>query len=165
MECVVRPFARLEPVLRHVVSPAFRPGVAPLLLHHFMPHVPAYLRVFIALAILVAPMRRGVEEVALWSGVSSRTIERWLHRAGWPAAHVVLQSFIALDAVWMMTEYGWTAERVRQVRALPHASSVTRLLAKYAGSRPAWLCEDGGFGAALTYVTEALLPRGEHLAG
>jgi hypothetical protein len=159
MECVMRPFAQLEPVLRHVLSPAFRPGVAPLVLHHFMPHVPAHLRVFIALAILVAPMRRGVEELALWSGVSSRTIERSLRRAGWPAAHVVLQSFVALDTVWMMTEYGWTARRVRQVRAFPHESSLTRLLARYAGSRPATLGEDGGFAAALAYVTEALVPR------
>jgi DNA-binding phage protein len=159
MECVVRPFARIEPVLRHMLSPSHRPGVAPLLLHHFMPHVPMALRVFIALTILVGPARRGVEEVARWSGVSSRTIERRLRHAGWPAAHVVLRSFSALDAVWLMTEYGWSARRVQLVRAFPHPSSVTRLLARYAGSRPATLSEDGGFAAALERVTGVLLTR------
>lgn len=159
MECVVRPFAGLEPVLRQMLSPEYRPGVAPLLLHHFIPRVPEALRVFIALAILLAPARRGVEEVARWSDVSPRTLERRLRRAGWPAARVVLHSFAALDAAWMMTEYGWSARRVQLVRSFSHASSVTRLLARYAGSLPSTLREDGGFAAALEHVTGALLGR------
>jgi hypothetical protein len=158
MECVVRPFARLEPVLRSMLAPDYRPGVAPLLLHHFLTRVPDTAAVFVALAILTAPARRSVEELATWSGVTSRTIERRLLRAGMPTARVVAQSFAALDAVWLMTEYGWSARRVQQVRAFSHPSGVTRLLASYAGTRPSTLVEDGGFAAVLERVTRALLP-------
>lgn len=159
MECAVRPFARQAPMLREMLSPMYRPGVAPLLLHHFMPLVPASLHSFVAVAILVAPQPRGVEEVARWSGVSPRTIERRLRRAGWPAARVVLQSFTALDAVWLMTEYGWSARRVQQVRRFSHPSGVTRLLGAYVGSRPSTLAEDGGLSAALEHVAEVLAGR------
>jgi hypothetical protein len=159
LECAARPFARLAPVLQHMRSPSYRPGVAPLLLHHFMPHVPPTLCVFMALAILSASARHSVDELARWSGVSERTIERRLQQAGWPAAHVALRSFMALDAVWLMTEYGWAARRVQLMRGFPHASSVTRLLARYAGTRPVTLLRDGGFPAALEHVTRVLMSR------
>jgi hypothetical protein len=157
MECVVRPFGRLEPVLRHMLSPAYRPGVAPLLLQHFLPRVPAAVSVFVALAILTASVRPSVEELAAWSGVSPRTIERRLRRADLASARSLARAFAALDAVWLMTEYGWSARRVQQVRGFAHASSVTRLLASYVGTRPSTLMEDGGFSAALEHVTRVLL--------
>jgi hypothetical protein len=159
LECAARPFARLAPLLQHMCSPSYRPGVAPLLLHRVMPSVPSALGVFIALAILSAPARRGVEEVARWSGVSSRTIERRLQQAGFPAAHVVLRSWAPRDAAWLMTEYGWTARRVQLMRNFAHPSGVTRLLARYAGTRPATLQLDGGFPAALAHVMRVLMPR------
>ena len=159
MECVVRPFARLEPTIRRMLAPKYRPGVAPLLLHHFMPHVPAALRTFVVLAILTAPERRTVEELARWCRMSPKTIGRRLRRAGWPGALVVVQSFAALDVTWLMTEYGWSARQVRKVRSFSHPSGVTRLLTTYAGTRPSTLMEDGGFPAALARVTATLLPR------
>ena len=159
MECAVRPFARLERVVRFVLAPDYRPGVAPLLLHHFMPHVPAALVLFVALAILEAPARRSVGELAAWSHSSVRTIERHLQREGWPAAHVVMQSFSALDAVWLMTEYGWSAQRVQAARGFSHPSGVTRLLSTYAGTKPATLGVDGGFPAALEHVSRVLRIR------
>jgi hypothetical protein len=60
--------------------------VAPLLLHHFMPRVPHALALFVALAILEAPARRSVTELAARSQSSLRTIERHLRREGWPTA-------------------------------------------------------------------------------
>jgi hypothetical protein len=48
---------------------------------------------------------------------------------------------------------------VQTVRGFPHPSSVTRLLARYAGVRPATLREDGGFAAALEHVTRVLTSR------
>ncbi len=158
-ECVVRPFARLEPVLRHMCSSAYRPSAVPLLLHHVMPVVPTVLKVFVALAILTAATRRGVDELARWSGSSPRTIERRLRSEEWPGAHAILRSFIALDALWLMTEYGWSARRVQIVRGFSHPSGVTRLLWTYAGTRPSTLFEDGGFSAALDHVMEVTLGR------
>jgi hypothetical protein len=158
MECVVQPFARFAPMVRHVLSPAYRPGVAPLLLYHFVPLATPELAVFVALAILAARERRSVEELAAWTGVSPRTIERRLQRADWPPAFVVLHSFTALDAVWLMTEYGWSAQRVQRERGFATASSVTRLLASHAGTRPSTLAEDGGFAAALEHVMHRLVP-------
>lgn len=157
LEPVVRPYQPLGPVLRRVVAPDFRPGAAAVLLQQFVPGAPASLQVFVALAALGASVRHSVERVALWSGVTPRTIERRLRRAGWPSAHTVLQSFAALDAVWLMTEYGWSARRVQQVRQFPHESSVTRLLARYAGLRPATLREAGGFPTALEHVMRVLV--------
>jgi hypothetical protein len=159
MEYVVRPYEHLAPAVARVLSPAFRPGVVPLLLQRFVPRAPPPPRIFVALAALAAPTRPGVEEIARRTTISARTIERRLRRARWPAAHVVLQSFTALDVVWLMTEYGWSARLVQQVRAFPHASSLTRLLSNYAASRPATLREDGGFAAALEHVTGVLAPH------
>ena len=156
LECAVRPFIRLAPLLRRMLSPAYRPGVAPLLLPSFLPRVPDSLAVFVALAILTAPERRRAEELAAWSGVTPRTIERRLRRARLPPAHVIVQSFVALDAVWLMTEYGWSARLVQLARAFPHASSVTRLLGRYAATRPSTVVEDGGFAAALERVDAVL---------
>ena len=157
LECAIRPFARLSEIVGHVLSASYRPGVAPLLLQHILPRTPESITLFIAFGILVARERRTVEELSAWSGVSARTIDRRLRRAGWASAHVVLHSFTALDAVWLMSEYGWSARRVQLVRGFPHPSSVTRLLATYAGTRPSTLAEDGGFGAALDHVMRRLL--------
>lgn len=152
MECAVRPFARLDQVVRFMLAKNYRPGVAPLLLHHFMPHVPPALAVFVALAILEAPTRRSIAELAAWSRSSVRTIERHLSREQWPTAHVIAHAFSALDAVWLMSEYGWSARRVQEVRGFSHPSGVTRLLSTYAGTKPATLAADGGFPAALDHV-------------
>jgi hypothetical protein len=159
MECAPRPHEGLATVLRRVTSPNYRPSVVPLLLYHFVGPAPKPLQLFLALAALSVPERRGVDEISRWCGVSLRTIERRLASARWPTARVVLHSFIALDAVWLMSEYGWSARRVHTVRGFAHASSVTRLLARYVGLRPSSLREDGGFPAALEYVTRALSPR------
>jgi hypothetical protein len=159
MECALRPFARLDRVVQYMLAENYRPGVAPLLLHHFMPLVPPALAMFVLVAILEAPARRSVAELATWSRTSVRTIERHLRSEGWAAAHVVAQSFSALDAVWLMTEYGWSARRVQEVRGFSHASGVTRLLATYAGTKPARLFLDGGFPAALEHVSRRLRTR------
>lgn len=157
VECVVRPFGHLAPVLRWMLGAEYRPAVAPLLLQHFIPHTPISLLVFVTIAIIEARTRRSAEELATWSRCSLRTVERRLKLAGWPAAHVVSHSFAALDAIWLMTEYGWSARMVQEVRAFPHASSVTRLLKTYAGTRPSTLIEDGGFAAALDRISRMLL--------
>lgn len=156
MECAVRPFARLDHVVRFMLAPSYRPGAAPLLLHHFIRSVPAALALFVTLAILEAPARRTVSELAAWCRASVRSIERHLRREGWPDARVVVNSFSALDAVWLMSEYGWSARRVQIARGYSHPSGVTRLLATYAGTKPATLVADGGFPAALEHVSGVL---------
>ena len=157
MECVIRPFAPLTPTLHYVRSPFYRPGVGPLLLQHFVARAPAPLALFLAVGALSAPHRRSVEEVASWTRLSSRTIDRRLRGHGWAPAHVVLQAFSALDAVWLMTEYGWSARLVQQVRRFTHPSAVTRLLGSYAGTLPSTVIADGGFPAALEHVTRRLM--------
>ena len=117
------------------------------------------LAVFVMLAILEAPARRSVAELAAWSRVSVRTLERHLRRERWPAAHVVAQSFSALDAIWLMSEYGWSARLVQETRGFSHPSGVTRLLSAYAGTKPATLIADGGFPAALEFVSRVLRIR------
>lgn len=158
MECVIRPFAPLAPTLERVLAPCYRPGVVPLLLQHFVARAPAPLALFLAAGALSAADRRSVQQVASWTRLSSRTIERRLRSHGWAFAHVVLQAFSALDAIWLMTEYGWSARLVHEVRRFTHPSAVTRLLASYAGTSPATLAADGGFPAALEHVTRTLAP-------
>lgn len=156
MECVIRPFAPLGPMLHRVVAPCYRPSVAPVLLQHFVARAPAPLALFLAAGALSAADRRPVQEVASWTRQSSRTVERHLRRHGWAFARVVLQAFSALDAIWLMTEYGWSARLVHEVRRFTHPSAVTRLLASYAGTSPSTLAADGGFPAALEHVTRTL---------
>ncbi|MDB4917218.1 MAG: Helix-turn-helix, AraC protein [Gemmatimonadetes bacterium] len=156
MEFAVRPYQALDALLVRMQSDTYRPGVAPVLLQRFVPVASASLKVFVALAAITAPERRSVEEISAWCGVSTRTIERRLLRAQWPPAHVILQSCSALDAVWLMSEYSWSARRVKNVRSFSHASSVTRLLKVYCGMLPSTLRESGGFPAALEHVARAL---------
>src|SRR5260221_2980479 len=66
-QCVVRPFARIEPVLRHLCSPAYGPSAVPLLLVHVMPVLPEGLGGFFALAIFPAATRPGVDQVPRWN--------------------------------------------------------------------------------------------------
>lgn len=159
MEFAVRPYEPLVPLLSRMRGETYRPGVAPVLLQHFMPHTPPSLRVFVALAAITTPARRSVRELAGWSGVSARTIERRLLGAHWPPARVILQSFNALDAVWLMSEYGWPAQLVVKARAFPHASGVTRLLRHYCGMLPSTLRESGGFAMALQHVKRTILSK------
>lgn len=161
MTCAVQPHEDLGTVLERVLGPSFVPAVAPVLLQHFVGRAPAGLRLFVALAALASSSRRGVAEVAHWSGVTSRTIERRLKRAHWPAAHVVLQSFVALDVVWLMSQYGWSARHVQKVRGFSHPSAVTRLLARYSGVHPMTLREEGGFATAFEHVVEVLSARAD----
>lgn len=156
LECAIRPFARLAEIVGHVLSASYRPGVSPLLLQLVLRRTPESIVHFIALGILMARERRTVEELAAWAGVSARTIDRRLQAVGWASPHVVLHSFTALDAVWLISEYRWSARRVQLVRGFPHPSSVTRLLATYAGTRPSTLAEDGGFAAAFDHVMRRL---------
>jgi AraC-like DNA-binding protein len=158
IELAVRHHQPLVPLLHRMMADTFRPGVAPILLRRFVPRAPPALRVFATLAASAAPLRLSVRDIAAWAGVSSRTIDRRLARATWPPARVVLQSFSALDAVWLMTEYNWTAQRVLRVRRFSHASSVSRLLFHYCGVLPSALRESGGFSASLSYVMDVVLP-------
>ena len=156
MTCAVRPHEDLEQAIERALAPWFVPAVAPVLLQHFVGRAPAGLRLFVALAALASSSRRGVAEVAHWSSVTCRTVERRLERARWPAAHVVLRSFVALDVVWLMSQYGWSARHVQEVRGLSHPSAVTRLLARYGGVHPMTLREEGGFATAFEHVMEVL---------
>ena len=162
MMCVVRPHEDLERALERALGPWLVPAVAPVLLQHFVGRAPAGLRLFVALAALASSSRRGVAEVARWSSVTCRTVERRLERARWPAAHVVLRSFVALDVVWLMSQYGWSARHVQQVRGLSHPSAVTRLLARYGGVHPVTLREEGGFATAFEHVADVLSRRADH---
>ena len=156
MTCVVRPHGDLAWAIERAMGPWFVPAVAPVLLQHFVERAPPSLRLFVAHSALASSSRHGVREVAHWSGVTPRTVERRLQRAHWPAAHVVLQSFAALDVVWQMSQYGWSARHVQEVRGLSHPSAVTRLLARYGGVHPVTLREEGGFATAFEHVARIL---------
>ena len=160
MTYAVRPYESVAGAVEMVTAPTFFPSVAPILLGRFVRRAPSGLAPFVALAALQSASRRGVGELASWLGISARTIERRHDRARWPTARTVLRSFAALDAVWLMSEYGWSARHVHEVRGFSHPSGVTRLLARYCGVRPATLREDGGFDAALDHVSTILLPDG-----
>lgn len=157
MTCAIRPFESVARAVEMATSPTFFPPVVPVLLARFVGLAPAGLASFIALAAVQASARRGVGELASWLGMSPRTVERRHERAGWPSARTVVRSFAALDAVWLMNEYGWSARHVQEVRGFSHPSGVTRLLARYCGLRPGTLREDGGFDAALANVERRLL--------
>ena len=133
--------------------------VTALLLPRIEPVTPESLRAFMALAMLKGPLRRSVEHIARWSGVSLRTIERRLARVEWGLPHVVMQSVAALDVVVLMAEYGWSSERVVKVRGYRHASGVSRLMHKYAGVGPGTLRESGGVPIALKAVIENITHR------
>jgi transcriptional regulator GlxA family with amidase domain len=105
---------------------------------------------------LKAASRRSVEQLARWSGITRQTLARRLRDAGWPSPHTIMQSFRALDAIWLMAECGWSARRVQEVRLFANASAVGRLTRRYTGMAPRAIREEGGFSAALETVERAL---------
>jgi hypothetical protein len=156
IEFVLRDAEPLGTTVRRALSAALPPTMAPILIERFLPLAPTSLHVFLAVAALKAPSGRSLENLAHWSGVTRRTLARRLAAAGWQPPSVVLQTFRALDAVWLMTVCGRTARRVRELRDLGSPSSVGRLLRRYLGMAPLELRDAGGFGAALDIAARAI---------
>jgi len=136
IDCAVRPVEPLSPLARQMLGPTLPAVVAPILIQRLLRIAPPSLWPFLLIAILKAPSRRGLDELARWSGVTPRTIERRLQRAGWEPARMLLQACRALDVLWLMTEYGWTVRRVQRARGIEFASAVTRLTQRYGGVTP-----------------------------
>ena len=158
VEFVVRPEEPLLPAVRRVMAGRQPPSAVPVILKRLLPLAPSPLRVFLAIAVLKATSGRGVDQLARWSRVSPRTVERRLVRSGWATAQVVLQTVRALDAVWLMSEHGWPARRIQRLRRFAHSSSITRLMQRYLGGlTPAGVREGEGFEAALDYACDALV--------
>jgi hypothetical protein len=156
IEFVLRDAEPLGTTVRRALSAALPPTMAPILIERFLPLAPTSLHVFLAVAALKAPSGRSLEHLAHWSGVTRRTLARRLAAAGWQPPSVVLQTFRALDAVWLMTVCGRTARRVRELRDLGGPSSVGRLMRRYLGMAPLELRDAGGFGAALDIAAHAI---------
>lgn len=160
VDFVIRPLEPLAPTVRQLIRGPLPPLAAPVLVQHLVPLAPPSLRAFLTVAALKAPTGRGVEHLAMWSGIPLRTLEGRLSRAGWPHAQVIVQAFRALDAAWLMDEHGWSARRVQHARRLSYASDVTRLMQRYCGGlTPATLREAGGFEAAFSATRDAIVPR------
>jgi len=163
IEFVLRDAEPLGTTMRRALASALPPSIAPILLGRFLPLAPTSLHVFLAVAALKAPSGRSLEHLAQWSGVTRRTLARRLAAAGWQPPGVVLQTFRALDAVWLMTVGGRTARRVQELRDLGSPSSVGRLLRRYLGMAPLELRDAGGFGVALDIAAHAITGNGANL--
>ena len=165
IEFVLRDLEPLGPTVRRALGGALLPTVAPILIERFLPLVPPSLHVFIAVAALKAPSGRSLEQLAHWSGVTRRTLARRLAAAGWQPPSVVLQTFRALDAVWLMTVFHRSARRVQEQRNFGGPSSVGRLMRRYLGLAPLELRDAGGFAAALDIAQRALVGNDPVMGG
>jgi len=165
VDYVLRRFEPLERVVRRSMARPIPETVTALLLPQLAPVTPPPLRPFMTLAILKAPLLRSAEEIARWSGVTLRTIERRLKRAGWGLPHVVVQSVAALDVVMLMAEHRWSAQRVMRVRGYTQRSAISRLMHWYAGVGPGTVRESGGVPVALKNVIENIMHRPFRRAG
>jgi hypothetical protein len=157
IDFVLRDAEPLAGAVRRALSAPMPPSVSPILLQRFLPLAPLSLHVFLAIAALKAPSGRGLEHLSHWSGITRRTAGRRLAAAGWQAPSVLLQTFRALDAVWLMTVVGWSARRVQELRGFSNRSSVGRLMRRYLGLAPLDLRESGGFAVALEIAERALV--------
>jgi hypothetical protein len=158
IEFAVRPAEPLLPALRRAMTAEEPSSAVPAILRRLLPFAPSPLRVFLAIAVLKATSGRGVDQLARWSRLSPRTVERRLVRSGWAPARVVLQTVRALDAVWLMSEQGWPARRIQRLRQFAHSSSITRLMQRYLGGlTPARVREGAEFESALDYACNALV--------
>jgi hypothetical protein len=156
MDCVVRPFEPLVPLVQQTLAGTLPPVVAPILLQRLLRVAPTSLAPFVCIAALKATSHRGLDQLARWSGVTPRTIERRLARARWAPVHVLLQSCRALDVLWLMTQYGWSVRKVQRARGVQFASAITRLTQRYAGTTPRDVREGIDFRAVLDDVLERI---------
>jgi len=160
MDCVVRPFEPLTPIVRQMLAATLPPVVAPILVHRLGRVAPSPLETFVTIAALKAASGRGLDQLAHWSGVTPRTIERRLVRARWAPVHVLLQACRALDVLWLMTQFGWTVKRVQRARGFAFASAITRLTQRYAGVTPRDVREGLDFRAVLDDVVRRITEPG-----
>jgi hypothetical protein len=166
IDFVLREAEPLGSTVRQALSAPLPPTASPILFQHFVRLAPLPLRVFVAVAALKAPTGRGLDHLAQWSGITRRTAARRLAAAGWQPPSVVLQTFRALDAVWLMTVCDWSARRVQELRRFSNPSAVGRLMRRYLGLAPLELRDMGGFEAALDVAERAIAgnnsPAGGH---
>jgi hypothetical protein len=160
IDCVVRPFEPLAPIVRQMLAATLPPVVAPILIQRLVRAAPASLETFVTIAALKAPSGRGLDQLARWSGVTPRTIERRLARARWAPVHVLLQSCRALDVLWLMTQYGWSVKGVQRARGLSYASAITRLTQRHAGVTPRDVREGLDFRMLLDDVLRRIIKPG-----
>lgn len=162
MDCVVQPFEPLAPIVRQMLAATLPPVIAPILIQRLLRIAPTPLGPFVSIAALKAPSRRGLDQLAHWSGVTPRTIERRLVRARWAPVHVLLQACRALDVLWLMTQYGWSAKKVQQARGFSFASAITRLTQRYAGVTPRDVREGIDFRTVLDDVVRRITEPDTH---
>jgi AraC-like DNA-binding protein len=160
--------ARTCDALAEAVTIALDPLAKPPMWHVLFPRLlerPAPgVESFIILAALKAPQERRLSELSRRSGLTLRTIQRRLRRAGWASPRTIVQSVRALDAAWLMSEWRYSAGQVQDFRRFSHPSEITRLLQRHAGTTPAQIRAGAGFRSALDTVLNRLQhrrPRGE----
>jgi transcriptional regulator GlxA family with amidase domain len=162
MEFVLRDLEPLSTPVRRALSSQLPPTMAPILLERFLPLSPPSLHVFIAVAALKATSGRSLEHLAQWSGITRGVLARRLGAAGWESPSVVLQTFRALDAAWLMTVGNCSARRVQDLRGFGGPNSVGRLMRRYLGLAPFELRDAGGFAAALDIAERAIVGSDSH---
>jgi hypothetical protein len=160
IDFVVRDAEPIGPALRRMLSAEVPPTIAPLLLQRFLPLASPSLALFVALAALKAPSGRGIEHLARWSGASPRTILRRMAKTGWQRPSVLLQSFRALDAAWLIAVHHWSARKVATIRGLGSSGNVGRLLRRYLAIDPLALREPGSFRAVVDVAQRDLVSGG-----
>jgi len=159
MHSVIRQIEQLRPLMRWVLSSDPPPCVSAILAQRLLPKTTPELRPFTVLASLKASRRPSVAQLARGSGITVRTLERRLQREGWAHAHVIIQAFRAVDAAWLVTEYGWSARKVRQEREFASEGAVTRLMRRYCGVTPALIREGADFDTALANAERIITLR------
>ena len=164
-DCVVRPFEPLAPMVEQMLAASLPPVIAPMLVQRLLRVAPPSLGPFVIIAALKATSHRGLDQLARWSGVTPRTIERRLARARWAPVHVLLQSCRALDVLWLMTQYGWSVHKVQRARGVSFASAITRLTQRYGGATPRDVREGIDFRMVLSDVIRRITEPGTKRGG
>ena len=159
VDFVVRSTESLTSAVRVALRQSERRSVSTLLFPQLLDQAPLILNPFLLMAVMKAPHEWSVDRLARFTGSTLRTVQRYLARAGWAPTRAIVGSVRALDAVWLMSEYGLSTRQVLYARGFSHSTNIRRLTARYAGITPAQIRAGASIDPVIAAVVDRMMHR------
>ena len=109
----------------------------------------ASVRGIVVAAAVLARRRTHVSTLASACGISKRSVEYRLARAGMQPARTLLGWSVALHTVWSLDLLHWPLKRCAAAAGFTDAEGLSEYVRRHVGERPRRTCDEGGFAAAL----------------
>lgn len=102
--CAPKENGALPRVVAAVLQPGWEPGPMAEHIERYAPLVPSPLDLFIVVCAARPSWQLDLEKVAIWMGMSTRTLRDRFHRTGLATPRIIHHYLLALHAAWLLIE-------------------------------------------------------------